>query len=185
MLATLSACSLPRVIVLNDPLDADQHNDLGVAYERRGEPELAEREYRRAARLDDDWATPWFNLGNLYAGKEKWSEATAFYSKALKRDPLSAEAMNNLAWVMLQQGRTDEALSWAQRAASLSADSPAVLDTLAEVHMARQETVWAQSIVARGLALNPDEGVRARLAAKQRLVVERARSLVMQPEASD
>jgi len=172
LLATLNACSLPRVIVLNDSLDSAQHNDLGVAYERGGEPDLAEREYRKAARLDEDWATPWFNLGNLYAGGSKWPQAAAFYRKALERNPGSAEAMNNLAWVMLQEGRSGEALSWAQKAAGRSVDSPAVLDTLAEVHLARQETAWAQFIVARALALNPDEGVREKLEAKRQQLAE-------------
>ena len=48
----LGGCALPRVIVLNDPLDAAGHNDLGVAYEQRGEFDLAVREYDRAAELE-------------------------------------------------------------------------------------------------------------------------------------
>jgi len=30
---TLSACSIPRIVVLSDPLTAQEHNDLGVSYE--------------------------------------------------------------------------------------------------------------------------------------------------------
>ncbi len=172
LFVSLTACSLPRVIVLNDALDSGQHNDLGVAYERRGEMDLAEREYRKAAKLDENWATPWFNLGNLYVGAGQWSQAEFFYRKALAREPRSAAVMNNLAWAALQEGRSVEALSWAQQAASLSADSPAVLDTLAEVHMARQETAWAQRIVARALELNPDKGVREKLEAKRQQLAE-------------
>ncbi len=185
LIATLSGCSLPRVVVLNDPLDAGQHNDLGVAYEKRGEPDLAEREYRRAARLDREWDTPWYNMGNLYAGDGKWLQAEVFYREALERNPLSAEAMNNLAWAMLQAGRTDAALSRAQQAASLLPDSPVVLDTLAEVHLAREETTWAQAIVARALELNPENGVREKLEAKRLQLAERARSLVLQPDPSE
>ena len=33
----ISACSLPRIIVLEDPLSPEEHLNLGVAYERKGE----------------------------------------------------------------------------------------------------------------------------------------------------
>ena len=39
-------CSrIPRIIVLSDPLTAAEHVELGVAYERKGEVDLARREY--------------------------------------------------------------------------------------------------------------------------------------------
>ena len=46
--ATLAGCG--HLVVLHDPLSASEHNDLGVAYEARGDLDLAAREYRRALR---------------------------------------------------------------------------------------------------------------------------------------
>ena len=135
ILLTLFAtgCSLPRVIVLNDPLDARQHNDLGVAYEARGETDLALREYRRAADLDTQWDRPLVNRGNVLAGQQDWKKAAASYRAALDRNPANAEAMNNLAWVLLRQGEPEQARIWAERAVETCPDNPAFLDTLAEV----------------------------------------------------
>jgi Tfp pilus assembly protein PilF len=128
----VAGCSLPRVIVLNDPLDAREHNDLGVAYEASGEPDLALREYRKAAELDKQWDRPLYNSGNVLAGRQSWQEAAESYQAALDRNPENGEAMNNLAWVLLQQGDPEQARLWAERAVEAEPDNPAFRDTLAE-----------------------------------------------------
>lgn len=129
----VSGCSLPRVIVLNDPLDARKHNDLGVAYEASGEADLALREYRKAAELDKQWDRPLLNRGNVLAGQQSWEEAAESYRAALDRNPLNGEAMNNLAWVLLQQGDPAQARLWAGKAVEAEPDNPAFRDTLVEI----------------------------------------------------
>ena len=135
----LPCCSMPRIIVLNDPLDARQHNDLGVSYQAQGEYDLALREYRRAAELDDTWPRPLINGGNTLAVQQKWSEAAEMYQIALKCQPDHAEAMNNLAWVLMQQGDLPLARQWAERAVAASPQISAFLDTLAAVQLLQEE----------------------------------------------
>ncbi len=135
----LAGCSLPRVIVLNDPLDAREHNDLGVAYEASGETDLALREYRKAAELDKQWDRPLLNQGNVLAGQQAWVEAAASYRAALDRNPLNGEAMNNLAWVLLQQGDSEEARLWAAKAVEAEPDNPAFRDTQTKIEETRKE----------------------------------------------
>jgi len=162
----LWGCTQPRIIVLNDPLDAHQHNDLGVAYEQRGEFDLAGREYRRAAELDKGWALPLINLGNIAARSAEWQGATEHYQAALARQPDNAEAMNNLAWALAQAGRPEEALPWAQQAVAAAAADPRCWDTLAEVYLALGRTAEAHAAAAQGLVLNPSPALRASLASK-------------------
>lgn len=138
----LIGCSMPRVIVLHDPLNAREHNDLGVSYQADGELDLALREYRRAAELDDSWARPLINGGNVLATQQQWPQAAKQYRDALQRQPEQAEAMNNLAWVLLQQGDLAQARHWAERAVDASPRTAAYLDTLAAVQGA-QGTVGA------------------------------------------
>ena len=159
-------CSMPRIIVLNDPLDARQHNDLGVAYEQRGDLDLASREYQRAAALDTGWALPLTNLGNLAARNSNWQEAASHYQEALARQPGNAETMNNLAWVLTKAGLPHQALSWAQQAVTASADDPRCWDTLAEVYKALGQVKDAHEAAARGLALDPTPELRTSLEAK-------------------
>jgi tetratricopeptide (TPR) repeat protein len=151
----LTGCALPRVIVLNDPLDARQHNDLGVAYERRGETDLALREYDRAAAQAKEWARPLINRGNVEAGLGRWREAQKSYRQALRREPLHAEAMNNLAWALLQTQEPEEAREWARKAVAAAPGEPAFLDTLAGIELARGDVAAAREAVERGLELAP------------------------------
>lgn len=164
----LSGCGLPRVIVLHDPLDAREHNDLGVAYQYRQEFDLAAREYARAAELDRDWSLPLVNLGNVLAAQGDWPGAAARYRQALEREPQDAGAMNNLAWVLLRAKEIDAALSWAGRALALSPDEPAILDTLAEARLARGERQEAVRLLDQALSLAPESALRQALEAKRR-----------------
>src|SRR2546425_13224007 len=90
-LTLLAGCS--HIVVLHDPLTAAEHNDLGVAYEARGETELARREYARAVRRDPRLPQAWINLGNAAAGGGRWGEAGRCYRRALAVDPDRADAL--------------------------------------------------------------------------------------------
>ncbi len=128
-----AGCSrLPRLIVLEDPLSAPEHVDLGVAYERKGELDLAAREYERALRKDAGLVQARVNLGNVRLAQKKYAEARREYLRALEARPGDLEAENNLAWVALGSGEgIDDALRRLESAvAAAPSRPPAVLDTL-------------------------------------------------------
>jgi tetratricopeptide (TPR) repeat protein len=161
----LAGCTLPRIIVLNDPLNAAQHNDLGVAYQQRHDFDLALRAFGRAAELDKAWSQPLVNSGNVHAARGDWAKAENSYRQALRRQADDAGAMNNLAWVLLRQDQLADALLWAERATVLD-PQPTILDTLAEVHLARGDWAAAAPVVARALALQPAAELRRELEVK-------------------
>lgn len=134
----LAGCSLPRVIVLHDPLDARQHNDLGVSYEAQGSYELALQAYEKAAEKDKKWARPLVNSGNVLAVQGQWAQAASRYKAALKRQPEETEAMNNLAWVLLQQDQLAQARRWAQRAVEAKPQNTAYQHTLEAIEIRQQ-----------------------------------------------
>lgn len=169
----LTACSLPRIIVLNDPLDAREHNDLGVSYQARGEFDLALREFDRSADLDDSWAQPLINRGNVLAFQKDWPAAAQSYRRALKREPDNAGAMNNLAWVLLQQGEEEGALPMAESAVAREPENPAFLDTLADIQRQRGDDRAALLLIERALELDPDPALRRTLEEKRALLSPR------------
>ena len=106
-------CSrVPRIIVLEDPLTAAEHVELGVAYERKGELDLALREYERALRKDGKFYRARVNLGNIFLAKKEFGKAREEYLLALELRPGDAEATNNLSWAAILSGEgIEEALA--------------------------------------------------------------------------
>ncbi|HSE14550.1 MAG TPA: hypothetical protein VLB08_03065, partial [Candidatus Deferrimicrobium sp.] len=75
LLLLAGGCSrIPKIIVLEDPLTAAEHVDLGVAYERKGELGLAQREYERALLKDRKFFRARLNLGNIFLAKKEYGK---------------------------------------------------------------------------------------------------------------
>jgi tetratricopeptide (TPR) repeat protein len=127
----LGGCATPRVVVLSDPLDAREHNDLGVSYEAAGQLDLALKSYAAAAAKDRAWEQPLINLGNVHAAQGDWEQAARSYRAALKRNPENSEAMNNLAYALVSLEKPREAMEWSARAVNAEPGNPVFKATLA------------------------------------------------------
>ncbi|MDP3298347.1 MAG: tetratricopeptide repeat protein [Thermodesulfovibrionia bacterium] len=92
----LTSCSLPRIIVLDDPLSPEEHINLGVVYEKKGEIDNALKEYRLASKK---LPLAYLYMGNIYFQKNDFDEAESAYKKAIKKNPDNSDAYNNLAWL--------------------------------------------------------------------------------------
>lgn len=82
---------------------------IALAYLDKPAEALAALE-RLTARFPDA-ASPWYNLGNLHRGQQRWSEAEQSYRNALIREPRHIEAHNNLGSVLHGQMRYAEAIA--------------------------------------------------------------------------
>lgn len=101
-LLLLTGCSLPRIIVLDDPLTPEEHINLGVAYERKGEIDNAIEEFKKASKK---LPVAYFYMGNAYMQKGNFDEAERYYKKAIKKQPDLADAYNNLAWLYYNKAK--------------------------------------------------------------------------------
>lgn len=137
-------CSLPGIYVIDDPLNAQQRNELGFIYESQGQFDLAEKEYRLAAKRDKKWAVPYFNLGNVYFKMGDYQRARTHFREALKRDPENPDFMNNLAYALYKQSEYDEAEKWINRALSIREDEE-YLDTKKKILHAKSGRPPAES----------------------------------------
>ncbi|MBI3592061.1 MAG: tetratricopeptide repeat protein [Nitrospirae bacterium] len=127
----LTGCSLPRIIVLDDPLSPEEHINLGVAYERKGETDNAVEEYKKASK---NLPLAYLYLGNIHMQMNKLDEAEAYYKKAVRKDPGLADAYNNLAWLYYtKKEKLEEAESLALKALELNPSSERYLDTLNKI----------------------------------------------------
>jgi tetratricopeptide (TPR) repeat protein len=126
VLLLAGGCSrIPKIIVLEDPLTAQEHVDLGVAYERKGELDLALREYEKALRKDGKFYRARVNLGNVFLAKKEYGKAREEYLQALELRPGDAEATNNLSWAAIYSGEgIEEALTRMESVVSAPPVSP-------------------------------------------------------------
>jgi tetratricopeptide (TPR) repeat protein len=126
----LAACSLPRILVLHDPLNSQEHIDLGVSYEKRGEFSAAIKEYEEAAK---DLPQAYLFMGNVYFQQKNYDAAAKAYRKAIDATD-NPHALNNLAWLYYTTDtKLDEAERLARRAVELSPDDKGFADTLKKI----------------------------------------------------
>jgi Flp pilus assembly protein TadD len=170
----LAGCATPRVVVLSDPLDAREHNDLGVSYEAAGQLDLALKSYAAAAAKDRAWEQPLINLGNTHAAQGDWEQAARSYREALKRNPDNPEAMNNLAYALVSLEKPHEALEWSDRAVNTEPGNPLFRGTLALALARGGEREKALTLLTETLqTLSPDDPLYAQMTSlRDRIAVE-------------
>jgi tetratricopeptide (TPR) repeat protein len=130
-----SRCSLPQIYILHDPLSPEEHLNLGVAYEQKGELDQALKEYGLAA---EKLPRGYLYMGNIYFLKKDWTEAEKSYQRAIKEDPRNADAHNNLAWLYCALGENlDKAEDLAKQAMKLNQANMTYQDTFKKIQEKR------------------------------------------------
>ena len=97
-----------------------------------------------------------FYLGDLALARKDLPDAEARYRAVLDLQPEHALALNNIAWLLLQQ-RKPGALAFAERAVRAAPDRPALLDTLALAQAAENQVAQAVATQQRALVIRPDD----------------------------
>lgn len=128
------SCTLPQVVVVDDPLTGREHLDLGLAYEQDAKLDLAEIHYLKARKKGE--AATGLYLGNIYFSAGSFSKAERFYREAIRLIPDDPRAYNNLAWMLyLRKERLHEAEGLARKGLELAPfnQKAAYRDTLEKV----------------------------------------------------
>ena len=132
VLASCAMPKLPQIIVIDDPLTAEQHNDLGVAYEEKGDFNLAGKEYEKAIKKNRDWVIPYLNMGHLYYRQDKLDQAERALRDGLRVKGDHPELLNNLAWVLMEKGQLKDAKALIDKAIAIE-DKEEYQDTRQEI----------------------------------------------------
>jgi tetratricopeptide (TPR) repeat protein len=129
----------------------------GMALEEAGRSDEAAAVYRDVLDREAETARAWTNLGNAEGAQGRTAEAEAAYRRALALDPAHRDALNNLAWLLLEEGRRlEEAEELAARAVAAGGPDPHLaLDTLARVQAARGRCSEAAESARRAVERTP------------------------------
>jgi tetratricopeptide (TPR) repeat protein len=126
-----AGCSLPRIVILDDPLTPEEHINLGIAYEKKGETDNAVEEYKKASKK---LPLAYLYLGNVFMQKGDLDTAEGYYKKVIEEKPDIADAYNNLAWLYYKKGKNlSEAESLVLKALDLSPSNENYKDTLNKI----------------------------------------------------
>ncbi len=138
---------------------AEAHTQLGLVM-MGGDPDRERPQVvsaaRKALELDPNLAEAHVLLADIAQNEWHWAEAESEYRRALELDPNDSNAYAGLAFWLLCQGRTDEALTWEQHARELDRFGSTSRD-MAEIlfHSRRYDDAIRE---LRGiLAINPDD----------------------------
>ncbi len=125
-----------------------------VSLEAAGRAADASVLYRRVLSVRPDSLRAWVDLGNAEARQGKQDDAERAYRRALELSPDDRDALNNLAWLLLERGtKLDEAEGLAAKAASRPGpDRPPAQDTLGRIQLARGRCAEAARTFAEALA---------------------------------
>jgi Flp pilus assembly protein TadD len=97
-------------VIKKSPSKARAHYNLGVAYTREGNIEVAIKQFLTAIRLDPGLVDAYYNLGLAYAGQGRIRDAIREYKTAIELAPDYFMAHNNLANTYLAQDRIEDAI---------------------------------------------------------------------------
>ena len=154
ILFSVSGCTLPKIIVLNDPLSTEEHIKLGRIYEAEGKSDLAMQQYEAAVKQDPKSVTAYLLIGDLSYRTGKYDAAESTYEKAIKLQPGNGDIYNNLCWVYLKKNRKiDKAEDLIKKAMAATPEHKGYyLDTMGVVLLKLERT--AESITALKEALD-------------------------------
>jgi tetratricopeptide (TPR) repeat protein len=134
-----------------------------VMLEEQQQYDDAAREYRRILHEHPQSVIAWTNLGNVETKRGNRNAAEEAFRKAISLDSIAADALNNLAWLLYEQKRFDEAEPIARQA--VTAPAPDVwmrLDTLAHIQFARGECDEAARSWEDAINATPDTSAAQR-----------------------
>jgi TolA-binding protein len=128
-----------------------------VMLEQDGKYALAAQGYREVLQADPHSVLAWTNLGNSEMQLGRRAAAEEAFRKALELSPDAADTLNNLAWLLFEEKRIDEAETLARRAVVTNAPDPWMrLDTLARILAARGACAEAATTFKRAIEAVPE-----------------------------
>jgi len=132
-----SATDYATIIVAPGRVPRDDSDPLryAVALEEAGHLTEAETVYRDLLESDPGAALLWLNLGNVQLARGLEADAEHAYRKSLELDPDQPDALNNLAWLLLEhEADLSEAEVLARSAVAIGGPDPYLAqDTLGRI----------------------------------------------------
>jgi len=135
------------------PKSPQAHSELGARYQTAGRVDEAEREYRRALKLNDRYVPAYNNLAYLYEHERREPEmAEQMARPAASADPTNGHCLDTLGWLLLRRGLTAEAIDPLERAHRRLPSNPSIAYHLAAAYAKSGAAEPAKALLTAALA---------------------------------
>ncbi len=102
-----------------DPEFVPARINLAMLFDQRGEPEKAEREFRRVIEIDPNLGDTYYSLGLLLAQQDRLAEAEPVLKRGAELLPNNARLRYNLSVALFRLGNKDDAVKVLREAIAL------------------------------------------------------------------
>jgi tetratricopeptide (TPR) repeat protein len=143
--------------VQKSPNQPRTHNGLGVAYQRKGQVELAIQEFEKTLQLDSDNLLYRVHLGQLYEYVGQLDKSMVLFEEAIRLNPTSAGAFYNLGRVYYKQDKMDLAEETLKVSIRLNPAWALPYDLLGTIYQKKGNWVQAVAVHERLLQMMGDK----------------------------
>jgi Tfp pilus assembly protein PilF len=148
----------------NSEFQYEVNYNLGVTFQRMNKHILAEKHFKKSIMLTPDDAKSRAALGQTYVTQDRFSEALAIFSEALKFDSKNSAVYLGLADMYMKHEKFLEAVDAFRAAAANKPDYQEIKNALRQAYTAlggselfKGNLDWAQELFSMALALDPQD----------------------------
>ena len=107
-------------------------------------------------KINKDDVTAHYALAAAYSSDDKMDDAAMEYRRLLQENPEYVPALNDLAWLLNQNGKPEEAITFATKAYDLQPGSGPVLDTLGWIRLQQGDIKVALGLLRQAAEKMPE-----------------------------
>jgi Flp pilus assembly protein TadD len=154
-----SGLSMWTDVVHKRPANARARNNLGTAFQERGELAEAIDQFRGALKLNPHYAEARYNLGSALGQKGLTDDAIVELREAARLRPNDARTENNLGYALQSRGKLDEAIVHYRAALAVKPRHVRALANLGVALALTGQARQAAPILEQAVALESDSVV--------------------------
>jgi len=141
-------------VIAKSPAKARPHNQLGLFYEKKEWPSLADGEYQKAIALDEKYIEPYHNLAKSYLRQKRYADALALYQKAMEFYPQDFDLHRGLGKAYAHAGEYESAMAQYQQALTIKPENDGIFLEMGNLYAKAKNIPEARAAFQRALQSN-------------------------------
>lgn len=144
-----------KAVISSDDKNHQAHFNLGVLYVRQEKLAEAEKEFKKVTELNPKFNGGWTHLADVYRLQKDTGRAMTVVEAGLKELPGDALLLNSKAFILRQQGKTQEAIEEIRKILKVNAIDVNAFNNMGRTYLELKDYDMAQFIFLKALQTAP------------------------------